>query len=283
MSTFEISGCTAGLSYPPASGPVAGTVIRTDATGLTASLTMIPVGEHLMRVYLARPDNDRDDLPIVLVVPDAYGLHEHAADVARRFAREDYLAVAPDLLSSQGDPNTFTDVGKLLTDVLQHIPDQQVMVDLDACAEWAATQGGDRDRLAIVGFSWGGRWAWLYAAHAALAAAVVWYGILDGVGSGLYPTSRRDLFPQHPLDVADHLRTPVLGLYGGDDAIIPIDTVEAARAAAARRGPGASDAEIVVFDGAPHDFHADYREPYREGQAKESWFLALRWLRSHGV
>ncbi len=283
MPTTNSSGRADGLGYPPASGPVAGTVVRTDATGLSTLLTTIPVGGHSMRAYLARPDNDRNNLPVVLVVPDAYGLHEHAADVARRFAREGYLAVAPDLLSRQGDPNTFTDVEKLLTEVLQHIPDQQVMADLDACAEWAVTHGGDRDRRAIVGFSWGGRWAWLYAAHAALAAAVVWYGVLDGAGSGLYPTSRPDLFPRHPLDVADHLRTPVLGLYGGDDAIIPIDTVEAARAVVARRGPGAADAEIVVFSGAPHDFHADYREPYREGPAKESWSQALRWLRSHGA
>lgn len=284
MSPSEHVDQESQLTYPPAAGAEAPTAVRTGTEGLSTAVTTIPSGAdgQPVRAYTARPAAG-EDLPIVVLISDAYGLHPHAADVARRFAHQGYLVVVPDLLARQGGPNVVADIDQLLADVLQHIPDAQVMADLDACVRWAATAGGDPGRVGVVGFSWGGRWAWLYAAHAQVRAGVVWYGVLDGAGSGLYPPDRPDLFPRHPLQAAAELRAPVLGLYGAEDAVIGLDTVEAMQTALAARGPGAPVSRLRVFEGAPHDFHADYRAPYQEAVARESWDEALSWLRHHGV
>lgn len=255
-----------------------GTVRRTGTDGLHAERTTIPVGDLAMPVYVARPEHGFD-LPVVLVLPEAFGLHEHIADIARRFAHEGYLAVAPDLMVRQGDPQAYPDVDALVTGLLQRIPDEQVMGDLDATVAWAVQHGGARDRVAVCGFCWGGRWTWLYAAQARIAAAVAWYGILDGAGSGLYPSA--ELFPTHPLDVADRLTAPVLGLHGGRDEAIPLDTVDRMRAALAARPAGAPEAELLVFPGAGHAFHADYRESYSRLDAEQGWERTLAWLARH--
>lgn len=268
-------------AFAGAAGPLAqSTVVRTDTAGLQVGRTTIPVGDFSMPAYVARPEHGTD-LPVLLVLPEAFGLHEHIADVARRFAKEGYLAIAPDLMIRQGDPKSFPDAESLVTGLLQHIPDEQVMRDLDAAVAWAATQGGDLSRLGVTGYCWGGRWAWLYAAHADITAGVAWYGILDGVGSGLYPSA--ELFPTHPLDVATELRGPVLGLYGGQDDAIPLDTVERMTAVLAARDADAPKAEVIVFPEAGHAFFADYRETYHRESAQQGWARALDWLRTHGV
>lgn len=270
-----------GQDFAPAAGPFAGdTVRRTGTAGLHAGLTTIPVGDLAMPAYVARPERG-SDLPVVLVLPEAFGLHEHIADIARRFAHEGYLAIAPDLMVRQGDPQSYPDVDTLVTGLLQRIPDAQVMDDLDATVAWAVTHGGARDRVAVCGFCWGGRWTWLYAAHAQVTAAAAWYGILDGAASGAYPDAA--LFPAHPLDVVDRLTAPVLGLHGGQDEAIPLDTVERMRGLLAARPAGAPAAELLVFPGAGHAFHADYRESYSRPDAERGWERTLAWFAQHGA
>ena len=260
------------------------TVVRTSAEGLRTERVTVPVAGHGVATYTARPAGGTPggpDLPVVLVLSEAHGPHPYIDDVARRFARQGYLAVAPDLMSRQGDAASYTDLDLLVTEVLQRIPDDQVMADLDAVLAWAADHGGDRRRAAVNGFSWGGRWAWLYAAHAELAAAVSWYGVLDDTDSGLHPD--RALSPRHPLDLAGELRTPVLGLYAEEDRVVPVRTAEAMRAALDARPQGGPEAELVVYPGAAHGFFADYRDEYDPSSAPDAWARALVWLRRHGA
>lgn len=256
-------------------------MIITDADGLSTARITIDVGGFAVPAYTARP-REGAGLPVVLVLSETYGLHPHIQDVTRRFAHEGFLAVAPDLMARQGDPGSYADVNRLVTDLLQHIPDEQVLTDLDGVLEWAVTHGGDPDRATVNGFSWGGRWTWLFAAHSErLAAAVSWYGVLDDTHSGLYPG--RDLFPYHPIDLADRIQTPTLGLYAGQDQVVTVDTVDAMKKAVAARPAGAPPVEFVVYPDAVHGFHADYRDDYDEAAARDGWQRAVTWLRqNHG-
>jgi len=148
-----------------------------------------------------------------------------------------------------------------------------VMGDLDACVAWAANNGGNVDKLGITGFCWGGRITWMYSAHnPKVRAGVAWYGRLVGDAT---PNT-----PRHPVDIAASLTVPVLGLYGGKDTGIPLDTVEKMKAALAK---GSSRSAFVVYPDAGHAFHADYRPSYVEKDAKDGWTRALAWFREHGV
>jgi carboxymethylenebutenolidase len=277
-----VSTSTAGDDgFAPAAGPVADTVVRTPSDGLHTERLGIDVDGHLMTAFVARPAEADAGIPVVVVVSEAFGLHAHIEDIARRFARLGYLAIVPDLMGRYGDPSSYDDVDLLVTDLLQRIPDTQVLRDLDATIDWATAHGGDADRVGATGYCWGGRWVWLLAAHRPLAAAVAWYGILDGRASGAYPDET--LFPQHPVDIADELQTPILGLYGGRDDAIPVETIEAMRSSLARRPSAVPPAEITVFDDAGHAFFADYRDTFVPDAAAQAWADAISWFRRHGV
>ncbi len=267
--------------YPqPVSSAAAKTVIRTSPAGLVTARVAIPGPGHDVPAYVARPEGSAT-LPVVLVLSESFGLHPYLEDVTRRFAHAGYLAVAADLMTPQGDPDDFPDVDRLVTELLQRIPDDQVMADLDAVLDWATAHGGDPARVGVNGFSWGARWTWLFAAHRQVAAAVSWYGVLDDSVSNLQPD--RALFPRHPIDLAGELRTPVLGLYAGKDAVIPEATVDAMRAALAARPAPVPEVEFVVYPDAAHGFFADYRDEYSPADAPAAWARALGWLREHGV
>jgi carboxymethylenebutenolidase len=212
----------------------------------------------------------------VLVISEIFGVHEHIADIARRFAKEGYFAIAPELFARQGDPQSYGEIARLMTEIIAKVPDGQVMGDLDACLAWAAGQGADARRVAVTGFCWGGRIVWLYSAHnPAVKAGVAWYGRLVG------PTNA--LMPRNPVDVAGDLKAPVLGLYGGQDTGIPLDTVERKKRALAEGSAAARRRQFHVYPDAPHAFHADYRPSYRREAAIDGWRRCLEWFRAHGV
>jgi carboxymethylenebutenolidase len=251
------------------------TVIKTDTSGLLAGEVTIPVGNFKMPAYRAAPLNKRN-APVVLVISEIFGVHEHIADVARRFARQGYFAVAPELFVRQGDAQSYGEIAKLIAEVVSKTPDAQVIGDLDATAAWAAQQGADAKRLGITGFCWGGRIVWLYAAHnPGLKAGVAWYGRLLGDVSAINP--------KRAIDLVGSLQAPVLGLYGGQDPGIPLASVVAMQEALAGGSPAARRSKFVVFPDAPHAFHADYRPSYRKAAADEGWALALNWFKTHGV
>ena len=263
---------TLATGFAAAVQPVAAqTRIVTDPAGLTEGEVKIPAAGGDMPAYRAMPTG-KSNLPVVLVVQEIFGVHEYIKDVARRFAKAGYLAVAPELYARQGDVSKLTNMDQIRP-IVAKVPDAQVMADLDASAEWAAKNGGDPAKLAITGFCWGGRIVWLYAAHnPKLKAGVAWYGRVEGAGN--------ELQPRNPIELVGAIKAPVLGLYGGADAGIPTEGVERMRAALKAAGkPG----EIVVYPEAPHGFHADDRPSYREKPAQEGWARALDWFKRHGV
>jgi len=246
--------------------------IKTDTDGLTAGEVKVPVSDGVMVAYRAMPVGARN-APVVLVVSEIFGVHEHIADVCRRLAKQGYLAIAPELFARYGDPRKIASVPDILSTIVARTPDAGVMADLDACVTWAGKSGGDVARLAITGFCWGGRITWLYAAHnPALKAGVAWYGRLDG--------EINDRTPKYPLDLAAQVKAPVLGLYGGKDQGIPLEDVDSMQAALKKAG---SKSQIHVYPDAPHAFHADYRPSYNKAAAEDGWNRLLAWLRQHGV
>ena len=246
---------------------VAQTQTKTPSDGLVTGEVMIPVGAFKMPAYRAAPAG-RANAPVVLVVSEIFGVHEHIADVARRFAKAGYFAVAPEPFVRQGDAGSYGEIAKLVSEVVNKTPDAQVMSDLDAAVAWARSEGADAGRLGITGFCWGGRITWMYAAHnPALKAAVAWYG----------PVARAyHAGDASALDVAARIKAPVLGLYGGDDGGIPNDTVEKMRAAL--KAAGNTGSELVIYPGMPHAFHADYRPSYRKDAAEDGWKRCLAWF-----
>jgi carboxymethylenebutenolidase len=267
-----VAGLLAG-GFALAVQPVSADTITTDSKGLTAGEVEIPTRDRPIPAYRAMPES-AGPFPIVLVVQEIFGVHEHIRDICRRLAKVGYMAIAPELFIRQGDPAKLTDIQQILKEVVSKVPDGQVMSDLDAAASWAeASRKGDGSRLAISGFCYGGRIAWLYCAHnPKVKAGVAWYGRLVGQAS--------ELTPKAPIDIAASLTVPVLGLYGGSDQGIPLDTVEQMRQALAK---GKSDSQIIVYPGAPHAFFADYRASYRKEAADDGWKRMLGWLKSNGV
>ena len=262
-----------GTGFAAAVLPVAAqNLIKTDTSGLTAGTVTITVNGQSVPVYRAQPEG-KSNLPVLLVVSEIFGVHEHIADVARRFAKQGYLALAPELFVRQGDPSKVATVAELMKDIIGKTPDQQVMADLDAVVAWAGQNGGDTAKLGITGFCWGGRITWLYAAHnPKVKAGVAWYGRLVG--------DVAPLTPRHPVDIAPMLKAPVLGLYGGKDSGIPLESIDKMKAALAK---GSSKTTFVIYPEAGHAFNADYRPSYVESAAMDGFGRCLAWFKENGV
>lgn len=265
----------AGSAFALAVLPVAAETITTDTQGLDAGEVMLTVPGIKMPVYYAKPAG-KTHLPTVVLVSEIFGVHQHIADICRRFAKLGYLALAPELFARAGDPQSLGTIAEIQSQIVSKTPDKQVLSDIDATVKWAAANGGDEKRLGITGFCWGGRVAWLYDAHNPnVKAAVAWYGRIVGDKSAD--------FPENPIDIAGRLHGPLLGLYGGKDTGIPVASVEQAREALAKGNAASKGSELKVFPNSGHAFFADYRSSYVEADAKEGWTLALNWFRKHGV
>lgn len=253
--------------------PVSAGTIKTDAEGLEAGEVKVPVADGTIPAYRALPSGD-GPFPVVLVVQEIFGVHEHIKDVCRRFAKLGYYAIAPELYARQGDVSKITDFRQIIGKVVSKVPDAQVMADLDAAVVFAKASGkGDVSKLGITGFCWGGRIVWLYSAHnPSLKAGVAWYGRLI--------TDHDALHPKNPIDVVESLHAPVLGLYGEADQGISVESVEKMREALKKAG---KPCEITLYPNTPHAFHADYRPSYRAEPAADGWKRLLAWFKKNGV
>ena len=267
-----------GLGYAASAMPLmAQTAVQTSADGLTTGRVEIDVNGFKVPAYRSAPAG-KNNLPVVLVISEIFGVHEYIADVTRRLAKAGYLAIAPELFVRQGDPSQFKDIAKLQAELISKVPDAQVMADLDATMQWAAQNGGNTNRAAITGFCWGGRITWLYAEHnPKIKAGVAWYGRMEG------QTNANN--PKHPIDLVGALKAPVLGLYGGADTGIPVTSInnmkEALAQAAVKGNKAAKASEFVLYPDAPHAFHADYRSSYRAAPALDGWNRALAWFKQY--
>ncbi len=246
--------------------------IHTDAAGLDAGETLVPTTAGKLPAYYARPTGS-GPFPLILVNEEIFGVHEYIKDTCRRLAKAGYMAVATEYYARIGDLSKMTDVGQIIKDVISKAPDAQYMADLDSTAAWALQNGGSPTRIGVMGFCRGGRQTWLYAEHSPhLKAAVAFYGPVGGAASPIQPKNAGDL--------AAELKCPLLGLYGGQDQSIPVDSVHQAEAKAKAAG---KTVEIVVYPDAPHGFHADYRPSYQAADAADAWKRAIAWFHRYGV
>jgi carboxymethylenebutenolidase len=266
---FVMTGLMTGFTL--ATTVVEAQAIHTDANGLDAGEVKIPVKDGQLPAYFARPAKGTS-FPIVLVNEEVFGVNEYLQDVCRRLAKQGCLAVAPEVYARIGDLSKATDSAQIGA-ITSKKPDTELMSDLDATLAWAAHNKGDPNRMGEIGFCLGGRTTWLYATHnPKLRAAVAFYGILGG--------DRTDLKPKTALDLADQIKCPLLGLYGGKDALNPVDQV---REAESKAKAAHKTVEIVIYPDAGHAFFSDYRPSYIPADAEDAWKRTLAWFKRYGV
>jgi carboxymethylenebutenolidase len=251
--------------------PVSADTITTDSAGLVAGEVKVPVKDGEMPAYRAMPDKG-GPFPTVLVIHEAWGVHEHIKDLCRRLATAGYFAIAGELWARQGNAAAAANINEMIK-LMASVPTDQVKSDLDAAVAYAKASGkADTAKLAVTGFCWGGFATWMYAAHnPGLKAAVAWYGSDRKIS---------ELQPKNPGDIAGEVKCPVLAFYGGQDQSIPPDTIEKRQAACKAAG---KTCEIKVYPDAPHGFNADYRPSYRADDAKDAWARMLAWFKQNGV
>lgn len=267
---FLLTSLAGGFAL--ASEPVLAQAITTDSKGLVAGEVKVPVKDGQIPAYRAMPAKG-SKFPVIVVVQEIFGVHEHIQDVCRRLAKKGYYAIAPALFSREADVSTMS-LEAILKDVVPKVPDEQVFADIDSTVAYAAGTGKtNASRLGIVGFCWGGRTVWLYANHnPKVKAGVAYYGLLAGLKG---PNKAND-----PIDIGAKLTVPVLGLYASADSFVPNEVVDKMRAELAK---GTSGSEIVSFPGVNHGFNADYRPTYDRKAATYAWKLAGDWFKERGV
>jgi carboxymethylenebutenolidase len=275
-SRRQVLVTTLSVGFALAVTPVAASALSTDSDGLEAGEVKIPTSSGDIPGYRALPLKPKGKVPVILVVHEIFGVHEHIKDVCRRFAKEGYYAIAPELFARQGDVSQITDFKEIVSKVVSKVPDAQVISDLDAAVAFVKKDPhADTSKLSITGFCWGGRVVWLYAAHQpALKAGVAWYGKIIG--------DKDDLHPKNPIDIVGELKAPVLGLYGAKDQGIAVDTVQQeAQLLAASANPAAKGSSIHIYPDAGHAFFADYRPSYHKESAEDGWKRLNEWLKAH--
>ena len=267
------------LGYVAAAEPVMAQAIKTDFEGIQAGEVTFMSKDFQMSAYVSRPKKvPKAGLPVIIVISEIFGVHEYIADVTRRFAKLGYLAIAPELFARAGDPSSLGTLAEIMKEIVAKTPDAQVMDDLNATLAWVGKNGGDLKRVGITGFCWGGRITWLASAQIPqIKAGVAWYGRLVG--------EKTANSPLHPIDLAAQMKAPVLGLYGGSDAGISVESINQMKAAlaAAKDNQAAQAASFEIYPDAPHAFHADYRPSYREVPAKDGWARCAAWFKKQGV
>jgi carboxymethylenebutenolidase len=261
----------AAMGYTIAAGPVRAAAIKTGTEGLSGGAAMVKVSDGEMPVYFARPGGAAKP-PVILVAMEVFGLHEHIKDVTRRLAKLGAFAVAPDYYFRLGDLAKISEPAQVMP-LANSKPDHELYTDLDATVAWAKSQGGDTDRLGIVGFCRGGRTVWLYATHnPSLKAGVAFYGSLMDAPSAP--------MPKNAFDLANEVKAPVLGLYGAEDTGITPDQVVAMKKKLEAAG---KIAKFKIYPGAGHGFFADYRQSYRVDAAQDAWRQMQNWFIKYGV
>jgi carboxymethylenebutenolidase len=267
---FMSSSAAAAAGYTLAAGPVRADVIHTDTKGLDAGDAKVAVPGGDMPIYYARPSGAQNP-PIVLVCMEIFGLHEFIKDVTRRLGHLGAFAVAPDYYFRIGDMTKVADMQELMPKVNSK-SDTELFADLDATVAWAKSQGGDANRLGIMGFCRGGRNVWHYSTHNPnLKAGVAFYGPL---------ADKNDAAPKSSIELAPEIKEPVLGLYGEADTGISVDQVHQMEAALKADG---KTAEFHIYPGAPHGFVADYRASYRKDAADDAWNRMVGWFKKYKV
>ena len=217
--------------------------------------------------YVAHPDVG--PVPGVVVIPDVWGLSDLYRGIARRLAANGFAALAIDPYRKTGK-GEITDPLAWIRTLSDPLVLETVQEAIDALAAHVAVAGR---KVGIVGFCMGGQYALLAASTCrGLAGCVSFYGMVR-YDAGLDPARK----PRSPLDAVPDLRCAVLGLYGEEDAFIPVADVDDLR----RRLAGADkDADVRLYPGAGHAFMNDTRPAaYRPEAAADAWRRMLAFFR----
>ena len=270
-----MAAATTAVGFALAAGPVnAQSVIRTPADGLEAGDMTVPVNGGNMPIYMAAPAKP-GKYPVVIVVPEIFGLHEYQKDICRRLAKLGYVGVSLDPFFRFGDLSKMTEIRAVVAEA-NKLADPVMLADLDALVAFIEKQPkANARRIGITGMCRGGRTVWMYTAHSnKIRAGVAWYGGLNPVPGTM---------PQTPHDVAANLHAPVLGLYGGADNGIPVSEVARLQEVLKGGNKNAQASRFILYPNAPHAFHADYRPSYRKDAAEDGWARCRAWFAQHGV
>ena len=270
--SFIASSIATGFAL--SAGPaVAQTAIITAADGLEIGGAQIPVAGGNIPTYFAAPKK-AGKYATILVVPEIFGMHEYQRDICRRLAKAGYYAITMDPFFRSGDLSKIADIKEVIGKA-NSLEDKVMLADLDAVVAFLGKQPKvNAKKLGITGMCRGGRTVWMYAAHSKqVKAGVSWYGGLNPMPPAM---------PLTPMDVADQLNAPVLGLYGGADSGIPQTMVDRMNAGLLAFGKD-KQSMIHVYPDMPHAFHADYRPSYRKEAAEDGWKRMLAWFKKHGV
>jgi carboxymethylenebutenolidase len=221
---------------------------------VTSSMLEIPGPQCAIRAFEARPAA-AGTYSAVIVIQEWWGLNDHIKDIAMRFAREGYVAMAPDLYSRQGNKVTATpdEAGQLM----MNLDKKDGVADLLAVvAHLKKTSGINGDCIGVAGFCMGGSYALLLPCHSPdIKAAAPFYGEIP------------------PNETLKKLGCPVRYFYGDEDAWIQAGDVERLRTALHDLGKAG---DVVIYKGVPHAFFNDTRkEVYRPEQAKDAWKRTL--------
>jgi len=271
---FLASGISGGFAL--AAGPVmAQTAIITPADGLEAADITVPVPGGNMPAYYAAPEKGGKH-HVVIVVPEVFGLHEYQKDICRRLARTGYYAITLDPFFRQGVLAKMTEMKDVMA-AANSLDDATMLGDMDALIDYVGKQPkANAAKIGITGMCRGGRTVWMTIAHTKkITTGVAWYGGLTAAPPTITAT---------PFDIVDQLNAPVLGLYGGADAGMPVAMIEdMQKKLKASPDKAAQASAIHIYPGMPHAFHADYRPSYRKEAAEDGWKRMLGWFKQHGV
>jgi len=268
----RMSASGLGLAgFAIASGSVAGEVITTGSIGLRIVEDKVFSENYPIPIYDAYPEGS-GKYPVLVVIPEIFGMHDHIKDVVHRFAKEGFLSLTFEPYAREGGVLQLADIAEVRK-VADSVPDERVIADLDAIVAYAKRHpAAQANRIGITGFCRGGMYTLLYAAHSReIRAAVAWYGQIK-------PEKKPGVRQKGPLDVASQISAPVLGLYGEADLGIPVTDVRALEAALKADG---KTAEFAIYPAAPHAFFADYRPSYRADAAKDAWGRCIAWLNKY--
>jgi carboxymethylenebutenolidase len=268
----QMSAAGAAIAgFALASKAVAGEIITTPTKGLKVAEGKVASGGFQVPIYEARPTGP-GKYPVVIVLPEAWGMHEYIKDVVHRFAKRGFLAITFEPYARTGGVLHIEDREAVMK-VINAVPDAQVMGDLNAIVAYAKKLPAARaERIGVTGFCRGGLYTLLFAAQSPdVKAAVAWYGQIK-------PAKAAGIRTLGPLDVAAQIKAPLLGLYGEADQGIPVGDVKEMESALKAAG---KTAEFVLYPDAPHAFHSDYRPSYRENAAKDAWARCLAWFNKY--
>lgn len=220
--------------------------------------------------YLSSPKTPGPH-PGVIVIMEAFGLIDHIKDVAQRFAREGYLAVAPDLYTREGSPDP-ANMDEVISTMFS-VPDSQALGDLEGAAAYLKSRGDSSSKVGAIGFCSGGRYTLAFACNTSNLDAAV-----DSAGGFIIQEENTPQRPVSPIDMVPNLSCPILALFGEEDPNPSPEHSERLREALDAHG---KTYEMRMYPNAGHAFFADYRDSYRPVAAQDMWHKVLLFYEKH--